>query len=70
MKADYVGQPQERPQVFNRSYSVSLSARRRPAVREYKRPWIVSIEGALVKKFRTHAEAIRWADKRARKSQK
>ncbi|MGK3957880.1 DUF2188 domain-containing protein [Arthrobacter sp. R4] len=57
----------ERPQVFNTLYlpiepnSRSLGANTDP------KPWHVTLNSATEKQFRTHAKAIRYATKLARK---
>jgi hypothetical protein len=68
---DFVGEwHAAKPQVFNTGYNVDLPGRRRPSPRRFKRPWRVTVKAATRGKFRTHAEAIAYADNLARKGKK
>ena len=55
-----------KPYVFNADYYLAQDMGRLPYGVRARKPWWVDISG-VVKKFRTHAKAISYADKMARK---
>jgi hypothetical protein len=61
---------QKRPQVFHNAYLPMEPGRRTLGTTTDPKPWCVSVNSQTKKQFRTHAKAIRYAHKIARKGKR